>query len=89
MMITLEEKAMRLSCNTFHAQVKLQILDLLHSNMVQLDCNCMVWSVNKIAELYSINHCHNIYLDSPSLCNDETVEYNQLDQMSVFPPTKI
>ena len=42
MMITLEEDAMHLSCNTFHAQVQSQILDLLHSNMVQLDCNYML-----------------------------------------------
>ena len=38
---------MRLSCNTFHAQVQSQILDLLHSNMVQLDCKfnciCICW----------------------------------------------
>ena len=88
MTITLEEDAMRLSCNTFHAQVPSQILDLLHSNMVQLDCNCMVWRVNKIAELMP-SIIAIMYLDSPSLCNDEIVEYNQLDQTSVFPPTKI
>jgi len=100
MMITLEEEATHLSYNTFHAQVQSQILDLLHSNMVQLDCNFNVYvyvgiKCNGMEQKIIRSNCvHSlpisIYLDSPSLCNDEIVAYNQLDQTSVlFPPTKI